>query len=118
MQVTMRVSPCRALPSGVDSDECRPAPDIVAPLVGSAAALERMGKAALQNPDSAACAHVWVPVTITTDGYKRFKEGDTFAIAYQGERKLGVIWSAPRIEQVGIAPVGQSFTVQIYIPNK
>ncbi|MCI5210601.1 MAG: hypothetical protein D3910_17830, partial [Candidatus Electrothrix sp. ATG2] len=92
----------------------RPAPDILAPLVGSKAALDAMAADALRNPDSPACAYTWVPATITTDGYRRVQEGWTLRVMYRGEMRPAVVWSAPRID-TAVNGFKQSFEVRILL---
>jgi hypothetical protein len=108
MKSTARRSPCRD-----NNDECRPAPDIIAPLVGSKATLDIMAADALRNPDSQACAYTWVPATITTDGYKRIIEGQTLQVMYRGEMRPAVVWGAPRLDQTGPLAFRQSFEIRI-----
>lgn len=96
----------------------RPAPDIIAPLVGSKAVLDQMASDALQNPDSPACAYTLVPATITTDGYREIQEGWVLPVIYKGERRTAVVWSAPRIEDTGPLQFRQSFDVMIVLAEQ
>ena len=93
----------------------RPAPDIVAPLVGSQAVLDQMARDALQNPDSPACAYTLVPATITTDGYREIREGWTMPVMYRGEMRPAVVWRAPRLDHTAPGQFRQSFEVRILI---
>lgn len=110
MKSTARLSPCRE-----NGDECRPAPDIIAPLVGSKAALDIMADDALRNPDSQACAYTWVPATITTDGYRRIIEGQTLPIMYKGEMRPAVVLGAPVLNQTGPLSFQQTFKIMILL---
>lgn len=112
MLVTSRVSPC--LTSG---DDCRPAPDIVVPLIGSAAALDRMAKSLLQNPDAESCAYRWISAQITTDLFLRFREWQVIPVLYNDVLRPAVIWGAVRIEQAQHQVGQQSFDVRILISD-
>lgn len=98
-------------------DGDRPAPDVVAPLVGSKAILDKMARDAIQNPDLASCAYTLVPATITTDGYYEIREGWTLPVIYNGARRPAVVWGAPRIEMTGPGHFVQSFDVMILLPQ-
>jgi len=116
MLYTERVSPCRELISGADSDECLPADDIVVPLAGDIRRLQEIVAAALDNPDSELTAYAWIPVQITTTGFRRFREGEIFMVDYLGERVPGVIASAPQLSQQSSTEFTQNFTVYIIDP--
>lgn len=115
MQYTVRREPCRPLKDNSNSDECRPAPDIVLPLIGDSRRLQEIAEDALNNPDSEYCAYQWVPVQMSTLGMFRFKDGDTMWVEYLGEMKPGVVWSSPRVDQGSVVGLGQSFTVQVLV---
>ena len=93
----------------------RPAPDIVAPLVGSQAVLDQMARDALQSPDSPACAYTLVPATITTDGYREIRAGWTMPVMYRGRMRPAVVWTAPRLESTEPRRFRQSFEVRIVL---
>ena len=93
----------------------RPAPDILAPLVGSKAVLEQMARDALSNPDSPACGYTLVPVSITTDGYRDIHKGWVMPVMYNGEMRPAVVWGDPRIENAGSGQFRQAFEAKVLI---
>ena len=93
----------------------RPAPEIVAPLVGSKAALDTWAEDALRNPDSPACAYHWVPRSLVTDGYREIVEGMSLTVLYKGEIRPAVVYGQIRIQQSGWDSFRQTVPVRILV---
>jgi hypothetical protein len=90
---TLRLSPCRRLTGGGESEECIPAPDYVDPVaVASTARAREIAAAILHDPDSSTPAHDWRTATITTPGHRHFQRGENFVLRWpDGSSATGII---------------------------
>lgn len=102
--VTVRIAPCVSLLSGNNSDDCRPADDIVDPVaINSVARAQEVGQQVLY-----ADGHRWVSRQITTGIEKAYRWGDTFIIDTKDGRKVGIVGPV----QQNFSDGSQSFAVK------
>jgi hypothetical protein len=111
MRYTYRIGGCYALATGGDSAGCRPTDNISAPLVGSMGRLEELARGVLNSPTSSSPGYEWRSKSITTTGFRRFRERDTLPIEHLGEKVIGVIVGPVKISQNSPTEFTQSFTV-------
>jgi hypothetical protein len=108
ISVTVRASPCRELLDGSQTDDCRPADDIVNPVaVGSEERASEIGEQVLYRD-----GYRWIKRQIQTDLSHAFQWGETMVLDTPSGQRVGKIGPV----QHDFTNGGQSFSSE-YIPE-
>jgi hypothetical protein len=87
VSIIVRVSPCRELLDGSQTNDCRPADDIVNPVaVGSEARAREVGEQVLYRD-----GYRWIDRRIQTDLSHAFQQGETMTLDTPAGQRVGVI---------------------------